>query len=152
MTNIYKLLAKFYFKLQKKIEPFLSEYKNNEFRAGFKYIHPSVIIYENVHISPCHTVYLDEGVVIAPFVQIWAAGGLTIGRNTIIASHTIITTSTHNHKIQPVKSTRVDKPIFIGEDVWIGSGAIIFPGVKIGNGAVIGAGAVVLDNVADYDI
>lgn len=35
------------------------------------------------------------------------------------------------------------RPITIGEDVWIGGGAIILPGVTIDDGALIGAGAVV---------
>jgi maltose O-acetyltransferase len=38
-------------------------------------------------------------------------------------------------------------PISIGENVWIGSGAIILPGVTIGDDAIIGAGAVVTRNV-----
>ncbi|MDY7394135.1 sugar O-acetyltransferase [Aureibaculum sp. 2210JD6-5] len=41
------------------------------------------------------------------------------------------------------------KPISIGNDVWIGGGAIVCPGVTIGNGAVIGAGAVVTKDVPD---
>jgi len=40
----------------------------------------------------------------------------------------------------------------IGNDVWIGSGAIILPSVNIGNGAIIGAGAVVTKDVPDYAI
>lgn len=40
----------------------------------------------------------------------------------------------------------------IGNDVWIGCGAIIMPGVTIGDGAVIGAGAVVLHDVMPYEI
>jgi len=43
-------------------------------------------------------------------------------------------------------------PTIIGNDVWIGEGAIILSGVKIGNGAVIGAGAVVTKEVPDYAI
>jgi maltose O-acetyltransferase len=35
------------------------------------------------------------------------------------------------------------RPVRIGQDVWIGGGAIILPGVTIGDGAVIGAGSVV---------
>ena len=35
----------------------------------------------------------------------------------------------------------------IGEDVWIGGGAIILGGVTIGNGALVGAGAVVTKDV-----
>lgn len=35
-------------------------------------------------------------------------------------------------------------PITIGDDVWIGGGAILLPGIKIGRGCVIGAGSVVV--------
>lgn len=35
------------------------------------------------------------------------------------------------------------KPVTIGNDVWIGGGAIICPGVEIGDRTVIGAGSVV---------
>jgi maltose O-acetyltransferase len=41
------------------------------------------------------------------------------------------------------------RPVVIGENVWIGGGAIILPGVTIGNDAVIGAGAVVTRDVAN---
>jgi acetyltransferase-like isoleucine patch superfamily enzyme len=34
--------------------------------------------------------------------------------------------------------------VTIGDDVWIGAGAIILPGVQIGDGAVVAAGAVVV--------
>ncbi len=40
----------------------------------------------------------------------------------------------------------------IGNDVWIGHGAIIISGVTIGDGAVIGAGAVVTKDVPPYAI
>lgn len=40
----------------------------------------------------------------------------------------------------------------IGNDVWIGSNAVICRGVTIGNGAVIGAGAIVTKDVDPYTI
>jgi virginiamycin A acetyltransferase len=40
----------------------------------------------------------------------------------------------------------------IGNDVWIGSEAVILPGVSIGNGAIIGACAVVGSDVPPYCI
>jgi acetyltransferase-like isoleucine patch superfamily enzyme len=47
----------------------------------------------------------------------------------------------------------VDKgPTTIGNDVWIGLGAILLSGVTIGDGAVIGAGAVVRASVPPYAI
>ncbi|XVQ90196.1 DapH/DapD/GlmU-related protein [Microbispora siamensis] len=39
------------------------------------------------------------------------------------------------------------EPITIGDNVWIGGGAIILPGVTIGENSVIGAGAVVTKDV-----
>ncbi|MFI5011164.1 MAG: DapH/DapD/GlmU-related protein [Hyphomicrobiales bacterium] len=43
-------------------------------------------------------------------------------------------------------------PVSIGNDVWIGHGAIVLPGRKIGDGAVIAAGAIVTKDVAPYTI
>lgn len=40
-----------------------------------------------------------------------------------------------------------DEPTVVGNDVWIGHGAIILGGVKIGDGAVIAAGSVVTKDV-----
>ena len=40
----------------------------------------------------------------------------------------------------------------IGNDVWIGTEAIVMPGVKIGHGAVIGTRALVTKDVAPYAI
>ncbi|WP_347266469.1 sugar O-acetyltransferase [Paracoccus sp. (in: a-proteobacteria)] len=39
------------------------------------------------------------------------------------------------------------RPISIGDDVWVGGGAIVLPGVSVGSGAIIGAGAVVTRDV-----
>lgn len=44
------------------------------------------------------------------------------------------------------------EPIVIGNDVWIGAGAIIMDGVTIGDGAVIAAGAVVTKDINPYEI
>lgn len=53
--------------------------------------------------------------------------------------------------IQGYPATRGD--IIIGNDVWIGYGAIIVSGVKIGDGAVIGAGSIVTPkNIAENGI
>lgn len=40
-------------------------------------------------------------------------------------------------------------PVIIGDNVWIGSGAIIMPGVTIGNNVVIGVGSIVTKNIPD---
>lgn len=40
----------------------------------------------------------------------------------------------------------------VGNDVWIGNGAIILPGIRIGNGAIVGAGSVVSKDVEDFSV
>ena len=37
----------------------------------------------------------------------------------------------------------------MGDNVWIGGGAIILPGVTIGNNVVIGAGSIVTKDIPD---
>jgi len=50
------------------------------------------------------------------------------------------------------RERRRGKAVTIGNDVWIGHGAVVMPGVTIGDGAVVGANAVVTRDVAAYQI
>ena len=59
----------------------------------------------------------------------------------------------HNGNVKCERShIRNNKPVVIGNDVWIGANVIILPGVEIKDGAVIAAGAVVTRNVPAYAI
>jgi acetyltransferase-like isoleucine patch superfamily enzyme len=42
--------------------------------------------------------------------------------------------------------------VVVGNDVWIGTDAILMAGITVGDGAVIAAGAVVTKDVAPYSI
>ncbi len=50
------------------------------------------------------------------------------------------------------RERRRAKKVTIGNDVWIGHGAVILPGVRIGSGAVVGANAVVRRDVSPFEI
>ena len=50
------------------------------------------------------------------------------------------------------KTSRTHGGVTVGNDVWIGSEALILSGVTIGDGAVIGAGSVVRQDVPPYAI
>nr|WP_246566018.1 CatB-related O-acetyltransferase [Tissierella simiarum] len=58
----------------------------------------------------------------------------------------------HNTNDEFKKKLEIKDLCIIGNDVWIGSNAVILRGVKVGNGAVIGAGAIVTKDVEPYSI
>jgi maltose O-acetyltransferase len=73
---------------------------------------------------------------------------IRIGSRTMVGPNVQFYGATHPLEAAARNSGReFGKPITVGEDVWIGGGAILLPGVSIGNGAVIGAGAVVTKDV-----
>ena len=43
-------------------------------------------------------------------------------------------------------------PVVIGDDVWLGTGAVVLDGVRIGQGCIVGAGAVVTKNLPAYTV
>ncbi len=71
-----------------------------------------------------------------------------IGDNVMIAPNVVIATGAH--PICPelrAKAYQYNLPVHIGNEVWIGAGALIMPGVTIGDGSVIGAGSVVTKDI-----
>ncbi|WP_102408069.1 sugar O-acetyltransferase [Parabacteroides bouchesdurhonensis] len=73
---------------------------------------------------------------------------ITIGKNVLIGPNVQIYAPMHPIDYKK-RATGVEhgEPITIGDDCWIGGGAIICPGVTIGNRCIIGAGAVVSKDI-----
>ena len=73
---------------------------------------------------------------------------VTIGDNVLIAPNVQIYTAPHptNPAIR-LTGIEMASPITIGNNVWIGGGAIICPGVTVGDNSSIGAGSVVTKNI-----
>lgn len=61
-----------------------------------------------------------------------------------------VTVATAGHPILPElrrQGYQYNAPVHIGENCWIGAGAIILPGITIGSNVVIGAGSVVTKDI-----
>ena len=95
-------------------------------------------------------IYCDNNVNINAFSLFIASSDIHIGKNSTLAYRSLITTNANPNapynnlcKIYPP----IHKGIWIGDNVWVGAGAVILPGCKIGNNSVIAAGAVVCNDV-----
>ncbi|MCE8002899.1 sugar O-acetyltransferase [Billgrantia ethanolica] len=75
---------------------------------------------------------------------------VTIGNHTMFGPGVQVYTATHPLDAEERRSgLEAAKPITIGDDVWIGGGAILCPGVTIGARSVIGAGSVVTKDIPE---
>ena len=79
-------------------------------------------------------------------------GPVTIGSHVNIAQGVTVTALNHNYDKPGIRIDQqgiTTRPITIGNDVWIGTRAVILPGVTIGSHCVVAAGAVVTTDVPD---
>ncbi|MDR3075392.1 MAG: sugar O-acetyltransferase [Candidatus Methanoplasma sp.] len=75
-------------------------------------------------------------------------GEISVGNNVLIGPGTKIVTAKHPLDAGKRADWSVTcAPVNIGDDVWIGAGAVILPGVSVGARSVIGAGSVVTKDV-----
>ncbi|MCU1616133.1 MAG: acetyltransferase [Frankiales bacterium] len=88
---------------------------------------------------------IGDGALINSGASLHAARSVRIGRDVRVAALASVS-DTNSHEVVPGQGVRI-APVEIGDDVWIGRGAIVLPGVTVGDGAVIGAGAVVTKDV-----
>lgn len=94
---------------------------------------------------------VGDNVGIGPYNMVNAFGGsLRIGAWSMLGPHVSIHTVDHGilddgtpMRLQPGK----EGDVVLGDDTWIGAGAVVLKGVTIGRGAIVAAGAVVTEDV-----
>lgn len=100
---------------------------------------------QSLYVTPAEKLTIGNYVSIAPDVT------FMLGVNHQL--NTVTTFPFYSKLIQRSPIDAISKgPIIIEDEVWIGTGAMIFSGVTIGKGAVIAAGAVVTKDVEPYAI
>jgi len=105
--------------------------------------------------------YIGEG------TRIWSARSIRMGDHVLIAhdvtildslTHPIAANARREHFRQitsqghPLQVDLGERPVEIGDDVWIGCMSVVLRGVTLGEGAIIGAGSVVTEDVPAWTI
>jgi len=99
--------------------------------------------------------------------RLWSTGSIQLG-DRVLVSHNVNIFDSLTHPLgarqrhahfraimetgHPVSIDLGDRPVMVGDDVWIGANACVLRGVSIGEGAIVGAGAVVTHDVAPYTL
>ena len=96
----------------------------------------------NVHFG--NDIYANSNLTLVDDGHIYVGDRVLFGPN--------VTVATAGHPVNAELRSRAlqyNKDVHIGENVWIGSGAVILPGVRIGKNTVIGAGSVVTKDIPE---
>ena len=91
-------------------------------------------------------------------------GSTRVGAGCIFAPGVFVSSGTHPFREIPhlpireqerrlaADGVEFDRPVWIQDDCWIGTNAVVAPGVTVGKGSVIGANSVVTRDVQPYSI
>lgn len=114
--------------------------------------------FESTAVFDAPVLHIGTNTTIAYHVAISVAKEVTIGENCFIAKEVTIMDN-DGHPLDPVKRAKHErvspddvKPVHIGNNVWIGSYAMILKGVSIGDGAIVGAHSLVIKDIPSHCI
>ncbi len=94
----------------------------------------------NTHVG--NNVYANFNLTLVDDTDIFIGDSVMFGPNVVLA--------TAGHPVDPAlrrKVAQFNLPITIGNNVWIGAGALVMPGITIGDNSIIGAGSVVTKDI-----
>lgn len=69
----------------------------------------------------------------------------TIGRRCVFAPKSVVLT--HDASLLPMTGKYIFKKTYVGDNVFIGYGAVIMPGVRVGDNSIIGSNSVVTKDI-----
>lgn len=112
-----------------------------------KPVDASVLLLPPFHTAGGREIGLGRNVFINQNCTFYDLGGLTIADDVLIGPNVNIITT--GHPVDPAqrRSVTIGKPITIGRNAWIATGATIIGGVTIGENSVVAAGSVVTRDV-----
>lgn len=111
----------------------------------------------NVSFTNPERIEIGARAAIGAHCHLWAGpsrGRIVIGDDVLLGPEVMLSAASYRYDDgQPITKQPMDEAdIVLGDDVWIGTRAIVLPGARIGDGAVIGAGAVVRGEIPAYAV
>ena len=107
---------------------------------------PRLRVHEGARFRNIHKIRIGSDVTIGVDDFLQAAGGITIGDDSLLGPGVKIWSTNHVFT-DPDKRIRDQgseyRAVVVGRDVWIGSNAFLMPGVELGDGCVVAAGSIV---------
>ena len=107
------------------------------------------------------TIVINDNVGITS-TGIYCQNRIEIGSHVLIGADTIIMDTNFHSMDYTIRGTSEEgtkhvgtvktSPVFVGDNVFIGTRCVICKGVTIGEGAVIAAGSVVVKNVPSWEV
>ncbi len=95
-------------------------------------------------------IQIGEGSRVGLYSVFNGGDSIHIGSSTLISGFVYIQTSMHRHQKNAIdiKDQGYDHaPIFLGNNVWLGTHVVVLPGVTISNGVVVGSSSVVTKSI-----
>lgn len=114
--------------------------------GGMKIGKHSRICMKTVVIKPWR-ISIGERTIINEHCHLDGRGGITIGNDSSISIYSILLTGTHDSNTFGY----VEKPITIGDKVWVCAGSIVCPGCELKDKVLIGAGSTLKAGVYSED-
>ncbi len=117
----------------------------------FKSAGKDIAIHKHAAILNPQNLVLKDFARIGPYNYLQAGGGIELGEKVMMGPYVKIWSANHRFD-DPSEWIQLqgyeNKPVKIGNHVWIGAGAIILPGAQIGDRCIVAAGSVV--NAKNY--
>jgi acetyltransferase-like isoleucine patch superfamily enzyme len=110
------------------------------------------VVDRNTWLVNGHNIELRDHVKVSTYSALIAGfeAKITIGNYSLLGPGVFVVAANHGIAMTgvPIRDQPwAEKPVAIGDDVWVGANAVILPGTSIGAGAVIGAGSVVSGDI-----
>lgn len=109
-----------------------------------------VLIRPTVRVTYPWKVEIGDHSWVGDDVVLYSLGHISIGSSTVVSQSCYLCAADHDHK--SVDFAIRERPISIGDEVWLCADVFVGPSVKVGHGVVVGARSSVFRSVGALEI